>query len=107
MKFYSTKIFLVLSFAILHFCGKAQTQIHGRILDNKSSGIPYSSIVIQGKTTGIVADEQGAFTLILPEGIKDTDTLVVSSIAFSPKSISIKDAVTTEIIYLEEKPQEL
>lgn len=47
----------------------AQVEFRGRVLDNSSkSGIPYATVFLTGTTLGISTDEQGYFSLQIPEG---------------------------------------
>ena len=47
----------------------AQVEFRGRVLDSTSkSGVPYATVFLTGTTVGVSTDDQGYFSLPIPEG---------------------------------------
>ncbi len=64
----------------------AQKRITGRILDGESNtGLPGATIQVKNTTKGASSDADGAFAI----EAKETDVLIISSIGFMPKEITV------------------
>jgi len=71
----------------------AQTPVfEGRVMHGKEA-VSFATIGVKGKNIGTVANENGYFKLILPTDklSKDNDTIIVSSIGFIEKKLSIDE----------------
>jgi TonB-linked SusC/RagA family outer membrane protein len=69
--------------------------IHGRVFDESNKPLPGATILLKGTTsTGTVTDAEGVFTLNVPDG---NGTLVVSSIGYTAKEVSINNQATIDI----------
>jgi hypothetical protein len=94
---------LILLLQVLYI-GNAQN-IQGRIADIETKeGIPYATIELKSRT-GTISNEEGSFTLVLPEGRKDT--IVVSSMGYRQKRIPYETIGQEMVIYLEPSVIEL
>ncbi|AWM32241.1 SusC/RagA family TonB-linked outer membrane protein [Hymenobacter nivis] len=74
----------------------AATPITGTVLDEKGAGLPGVTIVLKGTTTGATTDENGRFSLIIPDGVSGA-TLVVSSIGYDRKEVAVGSQATFSI----------
>lgn len=84
------KYILFASFVFLGFTTYTQP-VTAKIVDADSkSPIHYANIGVIGKNQGTISDENGLFTLMLPEGF-DKDTLRVSTIGFNPITYKVED----------------
>ena len=98
-------VFLIAGFNTLAF---SQMTIAGRILSKNEEGtIPYATVGVKGKNAGTVADSKGRFRLFFPRFVKQTDTVVISSIGYYSLELPVKDAVKKEDFEMEEEPKEL
>lgn len=77
------KKLFALTYLLLYCIATFATQVRGTIKDDVGYTIPYASISIKGSTHGTSSNEDGSYTIQLPEG---TTTLVVRMIGY--KSVS-------------------
>ena len=68
--------------------------ITGKVLDDKGGPIQGATVTIKGSRTGTATDVAGAFKLNLPANAK---TLVISSVGFAPKEITIGDQSSYDV----------
>jgi hypothetical protein len=68
----------------------AQTKVSGIVVDKSGQPIPFANVVFKDSNTGIVTNEDGRFYLESP---KTYTSIVISSIGFSEKEISLEKAV--------------
>ncbi len=68
----------------------AQTKVSGVVLDKQNQPIPFANVVFKGSSEGIVTNEDGIFYL---ESAKTYVTLLISSVGFSEKEITLDKAV--------------
>lgn len=68
----------------------AQTKVSGIVIDKSKQPVPFANIVFKGSSTGTVTNEDGRFYLESPNTYQ---TLVVSSVGFSEKEISLTKSV--------------
>ena len=111
MNCYQNK-FITLTIIILIFTSVnslySQIEFKGKIvseIDNKP--VAFASIGIKGKRAGVVADAAGNFRLVLPEFIKQSDTVIISSIGFENIRMAVRHAVENTEFRLQGTPKEL
>ena len=68
----------------------AQTKVSGVVLDKMNQPIPFANVVFKDSSEGIVANEDGLFYL---ESAKTYTILLISSVGFSEKEITLQKAV--------------
>lgn len=68
----------------------AQTKVSGVVVDKQNQPIPFANVVFKGSSEGIVTNEDGRFYL---ESQKSYITLIISSVGFSEKEITLDKAV--------------
>ena len=68
----------------------AQTKVSGVVMDKQNQPIPFANVVFKGSSEGIVTNEDGIFYL---ESAKTYVTLLISSVGFSEKEITLYKAV--------------
>ena len=76
-------------FIFVAMCGSmhAQRQIKGNVQDSKTKeGLPGATILVPKTTIGVASDENGNFTISVPDTAK---FLVVSSLGFTTKVVAI------------------
>ncbi|GAB3242151.1 TonB-dependent receptor [Hymenobacter seoulensis] len=74
----------------------AATPISGTVLDEKGVGMPGVTVVLRGTSVGTTTDENGRFSLSLPEGTTGA-RLVVSSIGYNSQEIVVGEQTTLTI----------
>lgn len=89
MRKFTNRIFAILFF-LIPMIAYAQTTITGKVINsNDDSPVEGATVVIKGKSTGTKTDANGNFSISAAKG----DILVISSVNFVTKQITIKDAV--------------
>lgn len=61
--------------------------VHGKVVNAQGDPIPAATIGVKGTTSGTISDQQGNFVL---DGIDQNATLVVSSVGYETKTITLK-----------------
>lgn len=74
--------------------GQTRT-VTGEVKDGQGNPIPYATIKIKGTNTGIAADQNGKFTIIIPEG---GARLVISGAGFLDNEISTGSQATISVV---------
>ena len=83
--------FLLLCFLLPGISAVAQKTISGRISDAKTSeAIPNASIIVKGTNLGTSTNENGAFSLSVPD---NSSVLVITSLGYVNKEITINGVV--------------
>ncbi len=82
---------LFFSFAFTAF---SQTQISGKISDEKGEGIPGATVLVKGTTAGATTDPNGSYSLNAPNG---NGVLVVSFIGYQTREVPINNQSTVNI----------
>jgi TonB-linked SusC/RagA family outer membrane protein len=67
--------------------------VRGRVLNETGQGVPNASVTVKGTTTGVSSNETGNFEISAPSN----GTLVITSIGFAPKEVSVKGQTTLNI----------
>ncbi len=68
----------------------AQTKVSGIIIDKSKNPVPFANVAFKNSNEGVVSNEDGRFYL---ESAKTYQTLVVTSVGFSDKEITLEKAV--------------
>ncbi len=68
----------------------AQTKVSGAVLDKSNQPIPFANVVFKNSSEGIVTNEDGLFYL---ESSKTYTVLLVSSVGFSEKEITLQKSI--------------
>ncbi len=86
------KIFLYILFFLAVSANTlfGQTKVSGVVVDTQNQPIPYANVVFKNSNIGIVTNEDGRFYI---ESEKTFSTLVISSVGFSEKEITLEKAV--------------
>ncbi len=80
---------LSIFFCLLFMTIKAQSVVSCTITDCKTKEpIPYVHVGIAGKNTGTITNEQGLFTLNIPDSLK-LESLTISSIGYETQRLAI------------------
>lgn len=85
-------LFLVLSLIVIQVIG--QRTISGLVRDEKGTPLQSASVFVKGTQVGTITNSQGRFTLSVSSAAK---TLVVSSVGFAEKEISIGNSTQFDI----------
>ncbi|WP_282074367.1 SusC/RagA family TonB-linked outer membrane protein [Maribacter aquivivus] len=78
--------------------GHAQDVINGSVSDEQGTPIPGATILIEGTTKGAVADFDGIFSINSASG----DVLVISSIGFKTKKVSVGASKNLKVVLVED-----
>ncbi|WP_338407996.1 DUF5686 family protein [uncultured Flavobacterium sp.] len=81
------KLFFLLAFTNAIF---AQTKVSGIVIDKFKNSVPFANVTFKDSNEGVVSNEDGRFYLESPSDYK---TLVVTSIGFSDKEITLEKSV--------------
>src|SRR5690606_29508591 len=81
----------------LTFMERFDVTITGTVVDQTGSPIPGVTVTIPGTTTGTATDENGKYSLTVPEG----STLLFSFIGFEPQRVEIGNRTTIDITLTE------
>jgi hypothetical protein len=68
----------------------AQTKVSGIVVDKSNQPVPFANIVLKGSNTGVMSNEDGRFYIESPNTYT---TLIVTSVGFSDKEITLNKAV--------------
>jgi hypothetical protein len=99
------KIFLlVLVFMAFTAVSWSQTKVSGVVVDKQNQPIPFANVVFKGSSEGIVTNEDGKFYL---ESLSNYSVIVISSVGFSEKEITLEKAVTYNFIIQLKEPESL
>ena len=95
MKFFFTVMKKILLFSLLFLFAFsnnifAQTKVSGIIVDKSGQPIPFANVVFKDSNEGIVTNEDGRFYV---ESQKTYATIVISSVGFSEKEITLDKPV--------------
>ncbi len=80
-----TRLFSILSAAIIAQCAIAQTIVTGRISNERGEAVEYATVALVGDTIGTLADAQGRFSLTIPKGKRND--LVITHVSYDRASI--------------------
>ncbi|HEU4634082.1 MAG TPA: carboxypeptidase-like regulatory domain-containing protein, partial [Flavisolibacter sp.] len=71
-----------------------QKTVSGRVTDANNQPVPNASVVVKGTTTGTTTDDQGKFTIVVPN---DQSILTISSVGLDTKEIPIKGITNVDV----------
>ncbi len=94
---------LIFLFAIVNSIF-GQTKISGIVLDQSKKPVPFANVAFKDSNEGIVSNEDGRFYLESPKNYK---VLVVSSVGFSDKEITLEKAVNYDFVVVLKEMQTL
>jgi hypothetical protein len=98
-------IFFIYTFLLTSISLQCQS-ISSRILDIKTNeGIPYATVQFS-EDRGIITNEEGRFSINLNSGIKQQDSIYISSMGYKKTAVPFKASLDS-VIYIEPKAIEL
>jgi hypothetical protein len=98
-------LFLVLVFILSVFSTVfAQTKVSGIVVDKSNQPVPFANIVLKGSNLGVMSNEDGRFYIESP---KTYNTLVVTSVGFSDREITLDKTVNYNFKVLLKDAEEL
>ncbi|MEL1240825.1 DUF5686 and carboxypeptidase-like regulatory domain-containing protein [Flavobacterium flavipallidum] len=93
-------VFFLTAFNVL----MAQTKVSGIVVDKSNQPVPFANIILKGSTQGVMSNEDGRFYIESPE---DYSTLVVTSVGFSDREITLTKAVNYDFKVVMKDAEEL
>ena len=81
---------------------QAQIQLKGNVKDTNNLAIPYCSIGIKDTEIGAITDENGHFSIEIPENLAKSQ-LIFDAAGYDEKSISVKEIQQNSVVILNEK----
>ena len=81
---------------------QAQIQLKGNVKDINNLAIPYCSIGIKDSEIGAITDENGQFSIEIPENLAKSQ-LIFDAAGYDEKSISVKEIQQNSVVILNEK----
>ena len=106
----STKIIPLISLIslLLPLSALCQTVVKGRVIsEDDSTPVAFASIGIKNREAGCVADSSGNFVLELPAFVKQTDSLIISSIGYERSGYVVAKVKSTKEFRLKGAGQDL
>jgi hypothetical protein len=99
---------IILFLLISHFT-YSQILVQGKVVDTNNRPIPYVNIGILNSTFGTISNEDGSFSISIPDHYK-SDSILFSALGYSRKHVSVTDAqqinfkvfLSDHVVYLEE-----
>jgi TonB-dependent starch-binding outer membrane protein SusC len=89
------RLWLAACIFLLSLSASAQQKtISGKVTDANNQPVVGASVVIKGTTTGTTTDEQGGFTLTVPN---DRSILTVSAVGMDPQDVSVSGLSTVTV----------
>ena len=86
---------------LLSASSHAQKVFRGMILNDETSlPIAFASVGVLGQEIGSISDSSGAFRVTIPNGIKDNDTILFSSIGYTPLKLPVGEAMSKRMFQL-------
>lgn len=83
------KILLILILSNVSFLGYSQNiKIAGKLTDEKNTPLPYAHVSTQDMHIGTLSNEDGRFTLIIPESLKN-ENIIVKHLGYITETITI------------------
>src|SRR5437868_4967548 len=80
---------LILFVLLIRYLSGAQTMCTGYVIDSISnSPIEFANVGIVGKNLGTVTDEQGKFTLRIPDSLQQ-EPVKISMVGYKVRSVSV------------------
>ena len=79
---------------IFSIASAQQKSVSGRVTDANNQPVPNASVVVKGTTNGTTTDEQGKFTITVPN---DQSILVISSIGMDTKEVTVRGLTTVDV----------
>lgn len=81
----------------------AQKTVSGKVADEKGDPVANASVLVKGTTVGTTTNDQGSFTITLPEG---KHVIVISSVNFAEKQVTIGNETNVTINLVSNSNQE-
>ena len=86
-------------------CFGKEILLQGEIIDSKTNqGVPFASIEVKGKNSGVMCDEKGHFSI----GINNkNETLIIRSLGYTTRKFNPKSTNISQRIEIKESPRQL
>ena len=84
---------MLMTFSVFSFQGPEKT-LSGTVKDDTGEPLPGATLLVKGTNVGTLADEQGVFSLNVPD---NAETLVVSYLGYQTQEVPIGSQFTFEI----------
>ncbi|MET0463445.1 MAG: TonB-dependent receptor [Chitinophagaceae bacterium] len=81
---------------ILFIPAVAFAQLSGRVVNERSQGVPFASVSVKNGSSGTSTDSLGRFSLTPPE--KYPFTLVVTSVGYRPGEVTVKSSAANDLL---------
>ena len=94
--------YFIISTLIIGLSIHAQIQLKGNVKDSNNLAIPYCSIGMKNSEIGAITDENGDFSIEIPEN-KTQNEIIFEAAGYDEKILSVKDLQQNSTIILHEK----
>ncbi len=94
--------YFIISTLIISLSIHAQIQLKGNVKDSNNLAIPYCSIGMKNSEIGAITDENGNFSIEIPENNTQNE-IVFEAAGYDEKILSVKDLQQNSTIILHEK----
>ncbi|MEG0187509.1 alpha/beta fold hydrolase [Algoriella sp.] len=94
--------YFIITALIIGLSIHAQIQLKGNVKDSNNLAIPYCSIGIKNSEIGAITDENGNFSIEIPENNTQNE-IVFEAAGYDEKILSVKDLQQNSTIILHEK----
>jgi len=91
---------LIIALLFISLAGISQQKITGHVEDDETgSPVPYASVTSE-KDEGFMTDSLGRFSLVIRKQARLNDSILISAIGYSSRTIAIKDLQKNNIVKL-------
>ena len=94
LKMTAPRLWLAICMLLTSTFALAQKSVKGKITDANNQPIAGASVIIKGTTTGTTTDDQGAYSINVPD---ENSTLVVSYVGFSTQEFPVRGLTTLNV----------
>ena len=95
---YGTVICIFIFFGFFTY---GQKVFRGHIMDEETMHpISYASVGVMGKEIGSISDSSGTFKVNLPNQVKESDTILITSVGYHSLKVAVKEATTKNMFQL-------
>ena len=78
-----------------------QKVFRGHIMDEETMHpISYASVGVMGKEIGSISDSSGTFKVTLPNQVKESDTILITSVGYHSLKVAVKEATMKSMFQL-------
>src|SRR5689334_11415009 len=94
LKLTAPRLWLAICLLLTSTFALAQKSVNGKVTDANNQPIAGASVTVKGSTSGTTTDDQGAFSINVPN---ENSTLVVSYVGFATQEFPVRGLTTLNV----------